>query len=249
MNEIFGGLVTLTLDLNVVPDLAEGWDVNDDGRVYTFHLRKDTKFHDGKPVTAHDVRWSLERVADPATQSPVVDKYLGDIVGVKEKLSGSAGAISGLKVVDDHTLEVTLDAAKAYFLAKLTYPTAFVLDQANVEGAGGQWFRRPNGTGLFKLAEYQVGEVLRLARNENYHLGPPNLDEVEFILTGGSAMLMYENDEIHLTGVGLADLERVLDPNEPLNAELKAAPSSFGVNYIGLNVDQPPLDDPLFRQG
>ena len=248
VNEIFGGLVTLGLDLKVVPDLAERWDVSDDGRVYTFHLRKDAKFHDGKPVTAEDVRWSLERVADPNTLSPVAEQYLSDIVGVSAKLAGQESSISGLQVVDQHTIRITIDEPKSYFLAKLTYPTAFILDQKNVEGDGDEWLRQPNGTGPFKLAEYEIGEVLRLVRNEYYHLGPPNLDEVEFILAGGNAMIMYENDEIHLTGVGLADLERVLDPSEPLNAELKAAPSSFGVSYIGLNVDMPPLDDPLFRQ-
>ena len=248
VNEIFGGLVTLGLDLKVVPDLAERWDVSDDGRVYTFHLRKDAKFHDGKPVTAEDVRWSLERVADPNTLSPVAEQYLSDIVGVSAKLAGQESSISGLQVVDQHTIRITIDEPKSYFLAKLTYPTAFILDQKNVEGDGDEWLRQPNGTGPFKLAEYEIGEVLRLVRNEYYHLGPPNLDEVEFILAGGNAMIMYENDEIHLTGVGLADLERVLDPSELLNAELKAAPSSFGVSYIGLNVDMPPLDDPLFRQ-
>ena len=248
VNEIFGGLVTLSLDLKVVPDLAERWDVSDDGRVYTFYLRKDAKFHDGKPVTAEDVRWSLERVADPSTLSPVAEQYLSDIVGVSAKLAGQASSISGLQVVDQHTIRITIDEPKSYFLAKLTYPTAFILDRKNVEGDGNDWLLQPNGTGPFRLAEYQVGEILRLTRNDYYHLGPPNLDEVEFILAGGSAMLMYENDEIHLTGVGLADLERVLDPNEPLNAELKAAPASFGVSYIGLNVDKPPLDDPLFRQ-
>ena len=248
VNEIFGGLVTLGLDLKVAPDLAERWDLSEDGRVYTFHLRKDAKFHDGKPVTAEDVRWSLERVADPNTLSPVAEQYLSDIVGVSAKLAGQANSISGLQVVDQHTIKITIDEPKSYFLAKLTYPTAFILDQKNVEDGGDTWQLRPNGTGPFKLAEYQVGEILRLARNEYYHLGPPNLDEVEFILAGGNAMIMYENDEIHLTGVSLADLERVLDPSEPLNAELKAAPSSFGVSYIGLNVDMPPLDDPLFRQ-
>ena len=248
VNEIFGGLVTLGLDLKVAPDLAERWDLSEDGRVYTFHLRKDAKFHDGKPVTAEDVRWSLERVADPNTLSPVAEQYLSDIVGVSAKLAGQANSISGLQVVDQHTVRITIDEPKSYFLAKLTYPTAFILDRENVEGDGDTWLQRPNGTGPFKLAEYQIGEILRLARNEYYHLGPPNLDEVEFILAGGNAMIMYENDEIHLTGVSLADLERVLDPGEPLNAELRAAPSSFGVSYIGLNVDQPPLDDPLFRQ-
>ena len=248
VNEIFGGLVTLSLDLEVVPDLAERWDVSDDGRVYTFHLRKNAKFHDGKSVTAEDIRWSIERVADPKTLSPVAEQYLSDIVGVSAKLAGQADSISGLQVIDQHTIKITIDEPKSYFLAKLTYPTAFIVDRENVEAEGGGWLRQPNGTGPFKLAEYQIGEILRLARNEYYHLGPPNLDEVEFILAGGSPMLMYENDEIHLTGVGLADLERVQDPNEPLNAELTAAPSSFGVSYIGLNVDQPPLDDPLFRQ-
>ena len=87
-----------------------------------------------------------------------------------------------------------------------------------------------------------------LARNELYHLGPPNLAEVEFILSGGIGMLMYENDEIHLTGVGLADLDSVLDPSNRLNPELKRAPPTFNVQYIGLNNDEPPLNDPKVRQ-
>lgn len=248
VNEIFGGLVTLDLDLEVVPDLAESIDVNSNGTVYTFHLRPDARFHDGKPVTAHDVQWSLERATDPATESPVADQYLSDILGVREKLNGQADSISGLRVVDDHTIELTIDAPKAYFLAKLTYPTGFVLDRENVEGTGDQWMRQPNGTGPFRLAQYDVGESLRLARNEHYHLGPPHLDEVRLILSGGTAMLMYENNEIHLTGVGLADLDRVLDPQSPLNAQLHTAPASFSTQYIGMNVNQPPLDDPKVRQ-
>jgi ABC-type transport system substrate-binding protein len=246
--EVFGGLVTIDPNLKFVPDLAERWDISRDGRVYTFHLRRNAQFHDGKPVTAEDVRWSLERVTNPLTESPVVDQYLSDIVGVKEKLKGAAQTISGLRVIDDHTLELTIDAPKSYFLAKLTYPTGFVLDRKNVEGNPRTWTRQPNGTGPFKLARYEVGKTLRLARNDRYHLGSPYLDEVEMILSGGSPMLMYENDEIHLTGVGLADLDRVRDPANALFAELKKAPPGFSVGYIGLNVTQPPLDDPKVRQ-
>ena len=73
------------------------------------------------------------------------------------------------------------------------------------------------------------------------------MEEVEFILSGGDPMLMYENDEIHLTGLGLADLERVQDPDNPLRAELATAPPSFSVSFIGLNVNEPPFDDPKFR--
>ena len=247
VNEIFGGLVTLNLDLNVVPDLAESIQTSDDGLVYTFNLRDNAFFHNGKKVTAQDVKWSLERATDPLTESPVADTYLSDIVGVSEKLSGDAAEISGVRVVDDRTVEITIDAPKSYFLAKMTYPTGFVLDRENVEGAE-DWLREPNGTGPFKLAQYDIGEVIIFQRHGAYHLGPARVHEIEFILSGGTAMLMYENDEIHLTGVGLADLDRLLDPAEPLNAELQQLPASFSVGYIGMNVAEPPFDDPKFRQ-
>ncbi len=246
--EVFGGLVTIDPALNIVPDLAESWDISNNGLVYTFHLRPDAKFHDGTPVTAHDVQWSLERATNPLTESPVVDQYLGDIVGVDEKLAGDATTIAGVRLIDEHTIEITIDGSKSYFLAKLTYPTAFVLDQENVEANPRSWFREPNGTGPFRLTEYRVGETLKLGRNEHYHLGPPKLEEVEFILSGGTSMLMYENDEIHVAGVGLADLDRLNDPNNELYPELKTAPPSFSVNYIGLNVSEPPLDDVKVRQ-
>ena len=246
--EVFGGLVTIDPDLEIVPDLAESWNVSGDGTVYTFNLRPDAKFHDGSQVTAHDVKWSLERATNPLTESPVADQYLGDIVGVKEKLDGVATNISGVRVIDDHTIEMTIDEAKSYFLAKLTYPTAFVLDQENVEASPRNWFREPNGTGPFRLQEYRVGETLVLGRNEHFHLGPPMLVEVEFILSGGTSMLMYENDEIHVAGVGLADLDRLNDPSNELFPEMKTAPASFSVNYIGLNVNEPPLDDVKVRQ-
>ena len=246
--EVFGGLVTIDPELEIVADLAESWDVSGDGTVYTFRLRPDAKFHDGSPVTAHDVKWSLERATNPLTESPVADQYLGDIVGVKEKLDGDATSISGVRVIDDLTIEMTIDEAKSYFLAKLTYPTAFVLDRENVEASPRNWFREPNGTGPFRLQEYRVGETLVLGRNEHFHLGPPMLEEVEFILSGGTSMLMYENDEIHVAGVGLADLDRLNDPSNELFSELKTAPASFSVNYIGLNVNEPPLDDVKVRQ-
>ena len=246
--EVFGGLVTIDKDLNVVPDLAESWDTSDDGRVYTFRLRPDAKFHNGKQVTAEDVRWSLERATNPLTESPVADQYLGDILGVNEKLNGDALTIRGVRVIDDLTIEITVDEAKSYFLAKLTYPTAFVLDRENIEANPRNWFRQPNGTGPFHLSEYKVGEILLLSRFDNYHLGAAKLNEVELILSGGTSMLMYENDEIHIAGVGLADLDRLLDPNNSLNPELKKASPAFSIQYIGLNVNEPPLDDLKVRQ-
>ena len=246
--EVFGGLMTIDPDLKVVPDLAESVEISGGGTVYTFRIRPDAMFHDGKPVTAEDVRWSLERATNPLTEAPNVDQYLGDIVGVDEKLAGDAMEITGVRVIDERTIEITIDQAKSFFLAKLTYPTAFVLDRENVEADPRNWIRKPNGTGPFRMTEYKVGETLILSRNENYHLGPPKLAEVEMILSGGTSMLMYENDEIDIAGVGLADLDRLLDPSHDLNGELMRAAPSFSVQYIGLNVNEPPLDDPKVRQ-
>ena len=82
VNEVFGGLVTIDSEIEIVPDLAEDWDISPDGKVFTFRLRQDAKFHDGRPVVAEDFRWSLERAADPLTESPVADLYLADILGV-----------------------------------------------------------------------------------------------------------------------------------------------------------------------
>ena len=246
--EIFGGLVTIDRNLDVVPDLAESWDISADGRVYTFRIRPDAVFHDGKPVTAEDVRWSLERVTDPLTEAPNVDQYLGDIVGVDAKLAGDVLEISGVQVINGRTIEITIDAPKSFFLAKMTYPTAFVLDRENIEANPKNWFRKPNGTGPFKMTEYKVGETLILSRHDAYHLGSAKVAEVEMILSGGTSMLMYENDEIDIAGVGLADLDRLLEPSHSLNAELTRAAPSFSVQYIGLNVNEPPLDDVKVRQ-
>ena len=246
--ELFSGLVTLNTDLQLVPDVAESWDISEDGMVYTFKIRPDAKFHDGKPITAEDFKWSLERATSPATASPVADTYLADIVGVQDVLDGTVTDISGVKVIDTLTLQITIDAPKAYFLAKLTYPTAYVLDRENVEAGGRNWTDNLNGSGPFKLKEYRIGERIILERNENYYREPPYVDTVFMNLAGGQSMAMYENDEIDITGVGLFDLDRILDPNEPLNRELVVAPPDFSVSYVGFNTNVPPFDDVNFRK-
>ena len=246
--EVFSGLVALDTDLKLVPDIAESWTI-DDGTVYTFKLRPNAKFHNGKPVTAHDFKWSLERAAAPETASPVADTYLNDIIGAQDYIDDDASEITGIKVIDEHTLQISIDAAKAYFLAKLTYPTAYVLDRDVVEAGGRSWWiDNPVGTGPFKISEYRIGERIILERNEDYYRQPAGVETVVMNLAGGQAMAMYENDEIEITGVGLYDLERVLDPNEPLNAEVVVAPPGFSVSYIGFNASMAPFDDAKFRQ-
>ncbi len=248
IGELFTGLVALSTDLQIVPDIAERWEISDDGKVYTFHLLPDAKFADGKPVTAQDFVYSLNRAANPELASPVARTYLSDIVGVTEVLDGEASEISGVNAIDEHTLEITIDQPKAYFLAKLTYPTAFVVDKANVEAGGDTWTDSPNSTGPFKLKEYKIGEHIILERNDNFYREPAYLDQAVFNLAGGQAMALYENDEIDITGVSIFDLERLKDPNEPLSKDLKIAPPGFSVSYIGFNINEPPFDDMHFRR-
>ena len=190
--EIFSGLVALNTNLDVVPEIAEIWDVSDDGLVYTFSLRPHAKFQDGKIITAHDFKWSFERAASFDTRPSLADIFLGDIVGISEFMQGGVSEITGVEVIDDSTLQITIDAPKPYFLAKLTYPTAYVLDQENVEAGGGDWTDSPNGTGPFKLKEYITGDRLVLERNENYYGELAYVDSVLMNLARGkSSILRY----------------------------------------------------------
>lgn len=244
--EIFSGLVSYNPDLQLVADIAERWERSNDGRTYTFFLRPGVKFHSGRDVTAHDVKYSLERACDPATGSQTAETYLGDIMGVKEKLSGEADEISGVRVLDDRIIQITIDAPKAYFLSKLAHPVAFVVDQYNVE-SGRNWWKNPNGTGPFKLKEWQDDESLTLERNSLYYQELARLENVVYRLWAGVPMRMYETGEIDITEVYLGDIERVLDPINPLNKELYITPG-FSLFYIGFNSAKPPFDDVKVRQ-
>ncbi len=252
--EIFSGLVSFDRDLNIIPDIAEALPkVSDDGTVYTFTLRRNVNFHDSsRRVVAGDFKYSMERALHPDTLSTVGPVYLDDIVGAKAYNRGDADEVAGIKAVDDSTLQITIDAPKSYFLAKMTYPTAYVVDRREVDKAtcfaDTEWTRSPNGTGPFEMKEWVLGQRIELQANPDFYLEPkPSLSQVTYILSGGSPLVMYENDEIDLTGVGINDIERIRDPNEPLNKELVET-QSLDTFYIGINVKEPPLDDPKVRQ-
>jgi ABC-type transport system substrate-binding protein len=246
--EIFSGLVTLDANLRVAPDLAKSWSISRDGLVYTFDLRPEVRFHDGSELTARDIRYAIERACDPATGSPTASTYLGDIVGCNQKLNGRAAEVEGLRVADDHTLELRIDSPKAYFLAKLTYPTSFALDRRNVE-SGSDWMTRANGSGPFRLARYAEGDELVLERNAHYYREPQaRLGRVRFDLAAASAITRYENGELDATAVGVSDLARVTDSANPLHVEVRPAPPSLETSYLAFNVNRPPFDDQHVRQ-
>ena len=243
---IFSGLVSFNTSLNLVAELAESWDISADGKVYTFHLRTNAKFHNGRPVVAQDVIYSWERAANPATQSGTVLTYLGDIAGVAEMHDGRADHISGLKALDEHTLQVTIDAAKPYFLFKLTMPVAFVLDQKNVE-SGPEWYRTPNGTGPYKLTRWDSFKLMVYDANQDFYLGAPSIPQIVVELFSGIGIRLYESGEIDLTGVYSSDVARILDPADPLHADLYSG-VDLCTDYVIFDASQPPFDDVKVRQ-
>jgi len=244
--QLFSGLVRLDDNLEPAPDIAERWQVSDDGRTYTFYLRHDVRFHGGREAKAEDFKYSWQRACDPETGSQTAATYLGDIVGVKEVLAGTTNEISGLRVIDDYTLEVTIDTPKSYFLSKLTYPTTFVVDRVNVQ-SGREWWHSPDGTGPFKLKQWDERSLLILEKNELYYGEPAQGDSVAFYLWAGVPMNLYETGKIDVAGVSLNYIDKVTDPAGPFYQELKVAPE-LSFFYIGFNTAKPPFDDANIRR-
>ncbi|MHB1004647.1 MAG: peptide ABC transporter substrate-binding protein [Chloroflexota bacterium] len=242
---IHEGLVKLDDKLQVAPALAASWQVSPDGRTYTFKLREDARFQDGQPVTASDVKYSLERATDPVLKSPVAATYLGDIVGVADKLAGRAKEVSGVTVRDGGSVAITIDAPKVYFLAKLTYPTANVLQRQNVE-SGPDWAKKPNGAGPYRLTRWDQ-DWLVLQRSEQYYAKAALPREVRFYVGNRSPLAMYEADQLDVTTVNLGDIERALDKVSALNKDLVITPG-LGLYYLGLNATTEPFADRNVRR-
>jgi len=245
--EIYSGLVTISPDLEIQLDLAEAVDISADGTVYTFTMRENAFFHSGRPVTAVDVAYSINRATSRQLQSTVARAYLGDIVGVREHIAGVADDVSGIEVIDKRTIRFTLDAPKPFFLAKLTYPTAFVVDQQQIESNPRNWTRRPNGTGPYRLTEWRLGERIILESNARYYLDEPPLAEVLYTLSGGSALTRFENDELDVAGISVNDIERARDSTSSLNPLYSVWPQ-FTISYLAFTTDVPPFEDVNVRR-
>ena len=181
IKSIFDGLMDYkpgTTELE--PDLAESYTVSDDGRTYTFKLRDGVKFHNGRPLTASDVKYSLERAISPATQSPG-GGYYSMIKGFDDLIAGRAKELSGIATPDDRTVVFTLTRPDATFLHLLALNFAHVVPKEEVEKDGADFGRKPVGTGAFKFVEWVPGQRIVLERNTEYfHKGIPYLDRLTF---------------------------------------------------------------------
>lgn len=248
VGHIYSGLVRLSPDLQIEPDLAEAWSISPDGTVYTFTLRSGLVFQSGRELTSEDIKYSWERAADPQTDSTTAATYLGDILGVKQKLDGGAGEIAGIKIIDERTIAVTLDGSKPYFLAKLTYPTSFIVNQENIEANPDNWMYEPDASGPYGLQEYREDEALIFLRNENYHT-PPTVKHVVYLLyRAGNPISYYKAGDIDITGISNLDAKNIMDNvDNQLNDELLST-TSMCTTYLHLNNNRPPMDDLKVRQ-
>jgi oligopeptide transport system substrate-binding protein len=233
---VYEGLVSWDENNRIKPQLAERWDVEEEGRVYVFHLRRDVKFHNGRPLTAEDFKWTLERNCDPSFGSPIAENYLGDIVGVADKISGRSKEISGIEVVDEHTLRIRIDKPRPYFLGKLTYPVAYVLakegapDGREVSSAEGAI-----GTGPFKFERYLPEQVTVLVANEDYYEGAPQVAKIErpVVKDAATRLNQYRAGNADLLALPRQDIKAIQD-DASLKSHLEFIdrPAVF---YLGLN--------------
>jgi ABC-type oligopeptide transport system substrate-binding subunit len=244
---LFAGLVRLSPELEIVPELAERWEVSPDGLTYTFTLREGLTFASGRPLTTADVIYSWERAANPDTDSSTAATYLGDILGVNEMLAGTAEHIIGVQAVDDRTLVVTLDAPKAYFLAKLTYPTAFVVNPENVAASPARWMFDPDPSGPYLLRDYIEDETVVFERNDAYH-APAGIPYVVYLLQiGGTPLSLYQIGDLDVVGLQAAEAAEISQPANPLRDEWLQT-TTLCTTLLQLDITRPPLDDANVRR-
>ena len=245
--KLFNGLVRLDAELQIVPDIARKWKILDKGNTYVFYLRDDIFFSNGRAVTADDFRFAFERVLSPKGRSPntwVFDKLLG----AKAYTQGRADHISGVEVLDRHTLKIRLEQPFAPFLQLLTMTAAFVVPREEVERLGSDFAVHPVGTGPFILKEWRHNTELVLMGNPSYFSGRPHMDGIRYriIPEDLTAVTEFELTNIDVIGVPAYEYSRFRS-----SARWKGLlSSSQGINtyYLGFNCARPPFDNPELRK-
>lgn len=255
LQSIFSGLVRYDARGNLVPDLAEKWSISADRTVYTFTLRPNATFHDGTKVTAAAVVYSLNRACDPRSAPPFVADYLGVIKGVQERLAGKADSVSGITALDPSTVRITLVHPDDAFLAKLTFPLTFVVDKQTVEAGGKDWWQHPNGSGPFRLAQWQPSSAAVLERYAGYYGPAPQLAKVVLHNPAalGDASKAFQSGELDMLPLPAdpQDIGAFLDAKTNIPADLRSDLHVYDVpalQYLSLNTAAPPFDDPAVRQ-
>lgn len=241
------GLIKFDLPtLKIVAAVAESWEVSQDLLTYTFHLRKGAKFHNGREVTAADFIYSFERLMDP-DEAAVPIHILENVVGIDDFSAGIASHISGLKVIDDYTLEITLKSVDVDFLYKLAEPGATVVPQEAVESLGRDFGRTPVGCGPFKF-EGWIGNEITLVAFEDYYGGRPYLDKLVYrtMLEAGARQAAFEAKEIDATR--LTSPQYMQYKNDPLYKDYLIEVAEIWTRNLYFNTREGPFVDKKVRQ-
>jgi peptide/nickel transport system substrate-binding protein len=174
--QLYNGLVELDSGLEVRPAIAKSWEISADGKVYTFHLRQDVRFHSdpafgsdsSRLVIASDFVYSFTRICDPATASTGKWIFSGKIEGLESFQAGEKNEISGFTALDDSTLRIALLRPFPPFPGLLAMPYAFVVPKEAVARYGTDFRAHPVGTGPFHFFRWEEGNFLTLHRNQVY---------------------------------------------------------------------------------
>ncbi|MCD1641692.1 ABC transporter substrate-binding protein [Aurantimonas coralicida] len=232
------------------PGLAESYEISEDGQTFIFKLRSGVKFHNGREMTAEDVKFSLDRVTAPATQSPGAG-FFGMIDGYEAVAAGEADSLSGVTVVDPTTVEIKLSRPDATFLHVMALNFASVVPEEAVAEHGADFGKNPVGTGAFKLGEWALGQRVVFTRNEDYWRdGLPYLDQITFEIGQEPivALLRLQSGEVDIPGDGIppAKFQEVMADPEQKARVVEGGQLQTG--YITMNVEIPPFDQKGVRE-
>lgn len=242
-------VTTGPLQSELQPGLAEKWDVSADGLTYTFHLRQGVKFHNGDLLTADDVIYTFDRMLNPVTKALNTD-FLDMIAGAPERMDGTATSVSGLKKVDDNTLEITLAKPYAPFLANLATPAGSIYPKNYTETAGTDFGIKPVGTGPFKLESWTPDSELVLAAFDDYFRGRPQFDSLimKIVPEAQTMALMFRKGDLDVFDL---DFGRSQIPEFKKDAEWKdhiVSGPRVGTYYLSINEKIAPFDNPKVRE-
>jgi len=248
---LFNGLMDYQAGTyNLEPDLAKSFTISPDGKTYTFKLREDVKFHNGRKLTAEDVKYSIERAINPKTQSPG-QGFFWSIKGFDEMVAGSTAELSGMTVIDPYTLKIELSSPDATFLHVMAINFAFAVPKEEVEKYGQDFGKHPVGTGAFKMKEWKLGQHVVYERNTDYYkAGLPRLDKIVFEVGQEPtvALLRLQRGEVDILGDGIPPARFLQVKNDPQNAGLIIEGGQLHTGYVSMNVRIKPFDNKKVRQ-
>jgi len=231
-------------------DLADSYQISEDGLTYTFNLKSGVKFHNGRKMIAADVKYSLDRVTNPKTQSPGAG-FFASIKGYDEVSSGAANGLSGIRVINDSKIEITLSRPDATFLHVMGLNFASIVPKEAVDQWGADFGKHPVGTGAFKLTEWTLGQRLVFTKNPDYYqAGVPYLDQITFEVGQAPivALLRLERGEVDIAGDGIPPAKFLSIKNDPKFEGSIVEGSQLHTGYVTLNVKMKPFDNLKVRQ-